>query len=359
MTNSPALSSPTIVIGAGLAGLAAARYLQTAGRSVVLLEKSRGLGGRLNTRRHLGTRADRGVPYWQTQGILTAAWLAELSNHCDLRPWPTQIHHLTDHGITSEPIADRWTIPAGLSSAAKVWAEGLTIARNHRAIALTAPQAPGDPWRIRCDCPQVDRPADFQDEWLAEAIILAIPAAQAADLLDPIAPDWADLARTVDYDPCFTVTAAYGADLPWPALGSLPAAHNWQAIAPDVPTDWRWLAREDSKTDGTTQAAIVLHSQPAFAEQWWDSPDLEVVGRSLLARASANTGIALAQPDWLQVHRWRYAIVRQAVEATCLVDRTRAIAVAGDWFSNDDPQQSLEAALRSGQAAAQSLLGSR
>ncbi|TAD79964.1 MAG: FAD-binding protein [Oscillatoriales cyanobacterium] len=355
MTNSSTDSVFTIVIGAGLAGLAAARELQAAGRSVVVLEKSRGPGGRLNTRRHLETRADRGVPYWQNQGPLTQAWRAELSGHCDLRPWPNKLHHLTAQGITPESIADRWTIPTGLSSAAKVWAAGLSIARNHRAIALTAPQSPGDPWQIRCDCPQANRPADFQEDWLAAAIVLAIPAAQAADLLEPIAPDWAGLARGVAYDPCFTITAAYAKKLVWPTLGSA----DWQAIAPELSTDWRWLAREDSKTDGASQPVIVLHSQPAFADHWWNHPDLEAAGRSLLARAAADTGIALTEPDWLQVHRWRYAIVWQGVEATCWVDQTQAIAVAGDWFNNADPRQSLEAALRSGQAAAQSLLGSR
>ena len=50
------------VVGAGLAGLAAARELRGDGHEVVVLEKSRGLGGRLASRRAAGTVLDHGSP---------------------------------------------------------------------------------------------------------------------------------------------------------------------------------------------------------------------------------------------------------------------------------------------------------
>ncbi len=50
------------VVGAGLAGLGAARALAGAGREVVVFEKSRGLGGRLATRRVEGAVLDHGCP---------------------------------------------------------------------------------------------------------------------------------------------------------------------------------------------------------------------------------------------------------------------------------------------------------
>ncbi|MFM7188226.1 MAG: FAD-dependent oxidoreductase [Armatimonadota bacterium] len=44
------------IIGAGLAGVAAAGDLAAAGKSVLVIDKSRGIGGRMATRRHAGTR---------------------------------------------------------------------------------------------------------------------------------------------------------------------------------------------------------------------------------------------------------------------------------------------------------------
>ena len=66
-----------VIIGAGLAGLAAARSLQSAGRQVVVLESSDGIGGRVRSDLVDGYRLDRGF-----QVLLTA--YPELPRQLDL-----------------------------------------------------------------------------------------------------------------------------------------------------------------------------------------------------------------------------------------------------------------------------------
>ncbi|MEL6321265.1 MAG: NAD(P)/FAD-dependent oxidoreductase [Cyanobacteria bacterium J06626_14] len=66
----------TIVIGAGAAGLSAARTLQDAERSVLLLEARDRLGGRVHTSYDFATHPiERGAEYLQGENILTWNWV--------------------------------------------------------------------------------------------------------------------------------------------------------------------------------------------------------------------------------------------------------------------------------------------
>ena len=72
------LSSPeVVVVGAGIAGLTAAKILSQKGKEVLLIEKSDGVGGRVRTDHHQGFLLDRGF-----QVLLTA--YPELAEHLDI-----------------------------------------------------------------------------------------------------------------------------------------------------------------------------------------------------------------------------------------------------------------------------------
>ena len=60
-----------VVIGAGIAGLMAAARLADHGRSVLVLDKSRGVGGRMATRRIGGAVCDHGAQFFtqRTRGF--------------------------------------------------------------------------------------------------------------------------------------------------------------------------------------------------------------------------------------------------------------------------------------------------
>ncbi len=56
----PSMDADVIVVGAGLSGLTCALQLTAAGRSVIVLEASDGVGGRVRTDMVDGFRLDRG-----------------------------------------------------------------------------------------------------------------------------------------------------------------------------------------------------------------------------------------------------------------------------------------------------------
>ena len=71
-----------IIVGAGIAGLAAAQQLTASGLKVCVLEKSRGVGGRLATRRittlHGEVLVDHGAQYFTCRSLAFQEVLAPL-----------------------------------------------------------------------------------------------------------------------------------------------------------------------------------------------------------------------------------------------------------------------------------------
>lgn len=80
------------VIGAGIAGLVCAQQLTQAGYSVRIVEKSRGLGGRVATRRLYGTCADHGACYLKPKGELFGRLLELLHQRHVLEVWTDTVY---------------------------------------------------------------------------------------------------------------------------------------------------------------------------------------------------------------------------------------------------------------------------
>ncbi|MBE9091339.1 NAD(P)-binding protein [Microcystis aeruginosa LEGE 11464] len=297
------------IIGAGLAGLTCARQLCDRGYTVKLFDKSRGIGGRLATRRvnraNQEMAVDHGLPFLTVQGEKTAAL----------------IDNLLRENIVTSWFDSSYVAPSGINSVAKFLAQGLEIERDFLVTRLENRQGK---WVLNNN-------GQIRGEF--SVIVLAIPAPQAALLLENSHITTMPELRSIVYDPCLTVMAGYGASLP--------------AVAPS--TAIAWLGLDSSKRQSSFDYVFVVHSSGDFAVKYLDSEDLEAVKLDLLARAS------LPLPDWSQIHRWRYALVRQGLAVPCLsVSSPLPLVACGDWCQGGDLSRnsSLETALTSGIAAA-------
>ena len=62
------------VLGAGMAGLSAAHALREQGHDVVVIDKARGPGGRMRTRRNEDLRFDHGAQSFTVQSAVAHRW---------------------------------------------------------------------------------------------------------------------------------------------------------------------------------------------------------------------------------------------------------------------------------------------
>ncbi|NEQ40523.1 MAG: FAD-dependent oxidoreductase [Okeania sp. SIO3I5] len=339
------------VIGAGMAGLICAQELQKAGYSVVVLEKSRGVGGRMATRRVSGSRADHGVRYLEPTGTFLQQLIHNLKtkkNSPDAEPilqlWTDKIYQLTQPQGLPLPIPKNcYVAPQGMNSVGKFLAQDLEIWYSRR-VQTMQPLAEKN-WYLKLEVTN-NAATEKPTEVMAKAVVLAIPTPQALMILEkPVAeihPEFLSHLRFVEYDPCISVMAGYSLAL----QENLP---EWRAIA--FPNDdyLDWVGIDSSKRTYPTQPVFVIQSSAKFATTHLDTPDLQPVGKQLLEHTAQHLLPWLSAPEWLQVHPWGYAFCRQPLDVSCLTTELPLPLVgAGDWCGGNN----IEGAFASGLAAA-------
>ena len=130
------IATDVLVVGAGLAGLMAARSLKEQGKRVLLLDKGRSVGGRMATQRIGDGAADQGAQFFTVRepefGMLVTRWLAEGSVFEWSRGWSDGSLAITRDGHP------RYAARDGMSALAKQLAQGLDVRVNVKLMSVKA-----------------------------------------------------------------------------------------------------------------------------------------------------------------------------------------------------------------------------
>ncbi|HEX7477248.1 MAG TPA: FAD-dependent oxidoreductase [Polyangiales bacterium] len=339
------MTADVLIIGAGVSGLSCARALARAGKSVRVLERSRGVGGRCATRRIDGQPVDHGVAFLhgRSPGFLEAVRAVRATR---IEGWPSIVR---GEGTPCQPRAfdpreSRVALREGISMFPKSLATGLDVTLDVNVTALQLDAAFG----ITVHADQCGEALMFR----ARDVVLALAGPQTEALLSTL-PDCrpAETARALlallPSFPCATLIAVYERS------AGVPPWHMWY---PESSSSVLLVAHDSSKRADPEHTVLVVQARPAWSRVELGRGESEWAAL-LLHDAAQLLGPWADRPITLSAQRWRHARVGAESElaAPLVLDLPRGcrIGVAGELCA---PGGGVEAAWRSGEELARRLL---
>jgi renalase len=297
----------TAIVGAGIAGLAAARALVGRGHHVTIFERANVAGGRIATRildaielpKGLSGELafDHGAQYFTVRDQRLSELAAEWERDRVIARWTGRIVSFDGEGWEEvNKDTARYVGTPGMSAIVTAMAAGLDITFGHRVDSLEP--------LLR----------DF------DRVILAVPAAQTQRLVSHI-PALSARIGSVNMRPSWSVMAAFEDRV---------AARFDAAFVTGSPLGW--IARNTSKPKRNWRIdAWVLQASTAWSQAHGnDQPD--DVGSFLMEAFEDLIPAGLPRAFYASVHRWREAAADPPMAVDVIHDAGSRITLCGDWL---------------------------
>lgn len=296
------------VIGAGIAGAAAAAHL-TGSSDVVVFEKSRGYGGRMAARRHSLWQFDHGAQFFTARSEQFRQLIAQYQKQQLVSEWKAKIITLCPG---KKPFSRLWFEPhyvatPAMSALAKALTNAIDVKLNTQIDTI---YRTGNRWSLQG--------TDGKDLGAFDQVVSAIPAPQSLAIL-PESFSGRDKLLTVSYSPCFALMLGY--------QHALRISFD-AAVVRESPLAWIRATSIQAGPGGGT--SLVIHSSNQWAAEKLEHPPESIQNEMLDSLAQLLGGNA-GKPDFLQLHKWRYARVEESLKSGALVDHEQGLAACGDW----------------------------
>lgn len=327
------MSHSALIVGAGISGLVAARRLRKKDWQVTLLEKSKGYGGRMASRRIGEATFDHGAQFMTVHTMFFRLLIEKLEDEGLIGRWSRGFLN-GDRQLVIDGY-QRYFAPQGMNSLGKHLGAELDVRLQQQASQLEQlPQG----WRVTTSSGlQID----------AESLVLTAPLPQSLDLLKGAQgthfdPELLEKLKAIKYDPCIAVMAV----LDGPSGIAEPGAiANTDPMSPI-----QWIA--DNQQKGlSSQPCVTILGTAHFSRQHWKL-EREAAGEKLLEAAQPYLQAGVLEK---QTHGWRFAQPKELwPEKSLLLNSSPPLLLAGDAFG--DLNNPIEGAAVSGLTAAKALL---
>ncbi len=339
-TNQSSDEYDVAVVGAGIAGLMASRHLSKCGLRVAVLEKARGVGGRMATRRFGEAVCDHGTQYFSVKGRAFGSVVSEAQDSNAVMPWCDLFpHSKTEDGPVVEPLDKvghaRWRGARGMTSLPKYLAAQLAEPVR-TGVRVGSIGVQDNTVRLVCE---------NNDVVVARAAVLTVPVPQALEIFDsgglrpPVVDSgvW-DVLSSVQYVPCFSLML-------WLAKPSLlPDPGGLEVCSGPI----AWVG-DNYKKGISPVPSLTIQATAEFSREYFDADPTQVEEKLIEAAHRWIDGKSSDRVRETSLQRWKYAFPVSPLKTPMIaVQNEPPVVCCGDAFGGGR----VEAAASSGLAAA-------
>lgn len=324
MDSSQSEDKAVAIIGAGMTGITCARALADAGFDVTVFEKSRGIGGRIATRRVGKTLTiDHGAQFITARSDAFRDFMQRACKAGTADIWTPKTND--DQGSD-----DDWYVGRPrMNSFLKPLAQGLNI-REKATVSSIERDEKG--WQVTC---AKGAPEIF------DLVICTTPVDQARNLL-ATEHGIIQAMKDVTVAPCWALLMASEARL----------RVDGEVLRNPTP-NIAWMARNNTKPGRGAEGSVwVVHASVDWSREHLEMDKDDAID-ALLALVAEVAGSRKHVTTYESAHRWRYAQTETPLGQPFIASDDHTLFVGGDWCLG----ARVEYAYQSGRAIADAVIG--
>ncbi|MAI83777.1 MAG: NADP transhydrogenase subunit alpha [Rickettsiales bacterium] len=301
------------VIGAGLAGLTFTSIMK-ANCDVKVFEKSRGVGGRMSTRKEPPFNFDHGAQFFKIKTSDFMNFFSELFTKQIIQPWSFKLAYFEGRHLRKIKIiknADKFFVGVPhMDSILKHLSKSCDVILNTKIQKIVRKN---NKWMIY----DQNKNSYGSFDW----IILSLPAEQSLELITKNISFY-PLIKKIKMKSCFSLMVGRNQSM------------NLDFDAALIENeDIAWLAMNNSKPCRLNNHCLLVNSSYEYAAKNINTSKDKIL-KHLLNTTSNLINNKLVDSTMIKIHQWRY------VEAECspidnyFIDHDNKVAMCGDWFIN-------------------------
>ena len=295
------------IIGSGISGIVLASLLKNK-YNITIFEKSRGVGGRLSTRRQEGFSFDHGAQYFTMRSKEMLNFCKPCIDSGSLVSWSPRYVEFDDNNNYIEKLDDeiRYVGYPYMNSFLKELIDINDIKFNTEITAVKK----NNKWDL------IDQHKNCFSGF--DYVVFAMPAVQAA-LLSPANVIFYDKIKSIKMNPCFALMLGFDefVDMRFDA-------------ASFTNSKLSWLALNSSKPGRVRKNTIVAHSTVEYASLNLLKHYSDII-YDLSYEIDQTTDIKTDKAIFQNLHLWRYSISNLECNAKYFYDDKLNVYACGDW----------------------------